>query len=206
MFDSIYSWCKDCTELTVEITYTGEPCKLKAKSNFDVVENEIDRCAYEDLLPYTNWMKSLKSLSLIKLGFFDNYDDPSYRVRSLRCRLLDRLLHSMFSNGPSPESLERLWINGFYYSLEPILPIAASLKAFHGDADKLFDLDAYELFRDLEQFAEFDCFLSLAHLPNLKTVYGYLGDDNEAEEVIISFHLVFGRVNIKKNNTSHFHF
>ncbi len=92
--------------------------------------------------------------------------------------LLDHLLYKLFSSEPSPSSLEHLWIKRFAYSLEPILAIAPSLKAFHGDSFELFNTDgAYERFRDLEQFGGFDFYApQLAHLRNVKTAYGHFNE------------------------------
>ena len=179
LYPYIFSWCSICTDLIIKITYTGRGSESPHLSFLTLptlpFENEIDRVVRQDLLPLTDWMKSLQSLVLIKLGLFtpeNSYDQAS----SL---LLDHLLYKLFSSEPSPSSLEHLWIKRFAYSLEPILAIAPSLKAFHGDSFELFITDgAYERFRDLEQFGGFDFYApQLAHLPSVKTAYGFFTEE-----------------------------
>jgi len=138
---------------------------------------EADRIVREELLPETIWIKSLRSLILINPGKFENCD-----IGRVRCRLLDRLLYSMFANGPSPASLECLWIQDFYYSLDMVKPILPSLKAFRANPFELYNNDAYEVLGDLEHLGGFDFFVPLTHLLNLKTVFGYFGCDSSEDE------------------------
>ena len=180
LYPYIFSWCMICTDLTIKIAYTGKRSGSPYPSFSSLVptlpfENEVDRVVRQDLIPLTDWMKSLQSLALIKLGLFtpENDDDQ------VSCRLLDHLLYRMFSSGPRPSSLVHLWIRQFAYFLEPILAIAPSLKTFHGDSFELFVIDgAYERFRDLEQFGGFDFYApQLTHLPNVKTAYGHFTEE-----------------------------
>lgn len=141
---------------------------------------EVDRIVQEELLSETVWMKSLQSLTLMKHGLFENYGDTC----KIRCRLLDHLLHTMFTNDPIPDSLERLWIHHFYFPLDMVMLIAPSLKAFKGYVSDILDNDAYGWFRDLEHFSGLDFCIPMDHLPNLKTACGYFRvDDDDPEEV-----------------------
>jgi len=136
---------------------------------------EVDRIVPERLLPETVWIKSLRSLTLFNQGKFRNFSDGS-----VRCRLLDQLLYSMFTNGQSPASLEHLWIQYFYFSLDMVVPILPSLKAFRAINFELYNNDAYERLGDLEHFGGLDFFVPMTHLPNLKTAHGnfdFLGDE-----------------------------
>jgi len=134
---------------------------------------EVDRHVREDLLPKTDWMKSLQSLSVIKLGFFEDYifdDDEA------RCLLLDHLFDRMFSSEPtSPNSLLYLWIHGFHFSLNSVLPIAPSLKAFRVNPFS-HNTGGYEILRNLEHFGGFPLFAPLPHPLNVKTAYGLTED------------------------------
>jgi len=179
LYPYIFSWCSICTDLAIKITYTGRGSESPHFSFLTLptlpFENEVDRVVRQDLLPLTDWMKSLQSLVLIKLGLFTS-ENSYYQASSL---LLDHLLYKLFSSEPSPSSLVHLWIKDFSYSMEPILTIAPSLKTFHGDCFELFITDgAYERFRDLEQFGGFDFYApQLAHLPNVKTACGHFIED-----------------------------
>lgn len=161
------------------------------------LEKEIDRIVREELLPETNWMKYLQSLTLVNSGLFQNCEGYNGKVR---CRLLDRLLYSMFTRDDSAAmrlaSLEHLWIDCFYFSLDMVMPTLPSLKAFQGNGDLLDTDDDYERFRDLEHFAGPDFSVPLAHLPNLKTVYGcyyfdYLSSEDEDLNVVDGEEVLF---------------
>jgi len=171
--------------LSIEINFTGEDIEWEpfvTLSPRSPLENEIDRIVREELLPETNWMKNLQSLTLVNSGLFDNCERDNGKVR---CRLLDQLLYSMFASEPSPASLEHLWIHDFYFSLDMVMPTLPSLKAFRGHGDLLDTDDDYERFRDLEHYAGLDFSEPLARLPNLKTAYGYFGlHFGEDEEVL----------------------
>lgn len=159
----------------IEITYTGEDTTYEPDANLSPIEVEVDRVVREELLPETGWMKSLRSLTLFNHGKFQNCSDYG----TVRCRLLDQLMYSMFTSGPYPTSLERLWIY-FYFSLDIVKPILPSLKAFRANSFELYNNDAYELFGDLEHLGGGDFFVPMTHLPNLKTAHGnfdFLGDE-----------------------------
>lgn len=140
------------------------------------LQNEVERYVREDVLPHMGWMTSLKSLFLLKLGRFYNLE--GIYVRS---RLLDHLLQQMFSSGPLPISLVRLWVREFYFSpgLAPVLAIAPSLKAFCEDPSRLSPL---ERFLDIEYLGCTE-FSPLAHLAHLKSADGDFSDDRHQEEV-----------------------
>jgi len=158
--------------LTVEITYTGDSI-YKDDSAFpaefppSTFENEVDRFVREDLLPKTEWMKSLQTLVLIKLGGFENFEDEIFNgVCNVRCLLLDHLLNRMFSIGPIPTSLEHLWIHDFHYFLELVPPIIPPLKAFR-EYDSYLHPNSDE-FRVLEQYGACDFSVSLSHLQRVE--------------------------------------
>ena len=142
-------------------------------------QNEVERYVREDVLPHMGWMASLKSLFLLKLGPFYNLE--GIYVRS---RLLDHLLEQMFSIGPLPTSLVRLWVREFYFSpgLAPVLAIAPSLKAFCEDRSRLSPLELHERFLEIEHLGSTE-FTPLAHLAHLKSADGDFSDDRHQEEV-----------------------
>lgn len=124
------SWCRDCKELTVEITYSGDTFNRNKEGGTEYswqdvplssFEEEIKQRVEEDFFPHLDWMFSLKKLMFIKLGDINIYED----VQSL---LLENLLNWLISKERPFDSLHHLWIQGFnsphlYNSL--LLPVDA---------------------------------------------------------------------------------
>lgn len=161
-------------ELTVDITYDGKSDQYRWDGGFTYI-TEVERHVQEHLSRLI-WMKSLKSLVLLKHGPFTNVHNS---VHSL---LLDRLLFWMFSSDPHPpHSLIRLWIQQFHFPiglLHSIALIAPSMKAFR--VDNLDRLIIHQDFRDVEHISWIEL-NSLNHLPLLKSAHGWIS--GEPQEV-----------------------
>jgi len=185
-----YSFCRQCTELKIEVSYIGEiPTRVdKYDSDEDMhpMDQELDRQVRQLLIPKLGWMKSLQSFVLIKLGPFENY-----YYNTVRSRSLDILLNWMFSVGEPPQSLERLWIQDFYFcpGRDAIWPISHRLRAYRTDPSRGKRSEYPEFHRDLEHFGGLVDFSDgeLNYLPNLKSAYGSyrgLSPWNDTEKVI----------------------
>jgi len=70
------SWCRDCKELTLEITYSGDTFNRNKEGGAEYswqdvplssFEEEIKQRVEEDFFPHLDWMFSLKKLMFIKL-------------------------------------------------------------------------------------------------------------------------------------------
>jgi len=170
------SWCGDCcSDLTVEISYDGEPWRYsQAVGEEDVpLQTELQRRLREDLLPNMEWMAtSLRSITLLQLGPAWNFE------QQIRSRLLDNLFYWMFSEKRRPQSLSCIWISDFYFPhelIDSVLLNAPQLKVFRAinhPEDLEFLIGKYSRFRDVEIFGGLR-FLPLDHLHKLKTAYGY---------------------------------
>ena len=115
------SWCRDCVDFVVEITYTGE----RFERNFwfdnpnEAAEGEVIRVLSQELIPKMDWMKkSLESLVVIKRGPFGSPrsgldpDDEDHRllVQSL---MLSHLIYWLFNDESLPQSLRNVWVQDF---------------------------------------------------------------------------------------------
>jgi len=164
--------------LTVDITYDGEFSEYDEETELTVYEVDVERHFYVEILPRLTWMKSLKSLVLLKHGSFYNWGEDS-----VRSRLFDHLFEWMFGDDPHlPNSLARLWVLCFNFPPTLVGPtIAPSLKAYLVD-ETVEEPQNYDNFRDVEHIG-FLRFGSLNHLPNLKSAYGFFEEHSDAQEV-----------------------
>ncbi len=119
-----YSWCQVCTELKIEVTYTGESIteyesELEEEEEYVLpqIEGSIIEEVFENVLQDLSWMdETLQSLRMVKLGPFENFEN------CVRSRLLDKLFESITCS-----SVVHLLVDDFYFSpseyfLEPIAP------------------------------------------------------------------------------------
>lgn len=165
--------CRDCVDLSVEITYTGEPFDYSTSGpwvNPALQFTDLSQFIRETIYPHLGWMKNLNSLVLTKLGpFLTASEDHSY-VNSL---MLNELLGWLFSGEEAPRSLQHLWIQNFCFRPTGSLQFcASSLKTCQvGEAGLEFNYDG---FPNLEILAamNFSPESPLLHLPNLKYAYG----------------------------------
>lgn len=161
--------CRDCVELSVEITYTGEefgyPDTIPYVRPIDRF-NDVRQFIRETIYPHLGWMKSLKSLVLIKLGSL-HYSSGIGYVTSF---MLDDLLVWLLSEERAPRSLQHLWIQGFDFrpEYESIYFCAPSLKSCGVEACQ--EDEDFVPFPNLENIAQmrFTVGCPLLHLPNLK--------------------------------------
>jgi len=165
--------CRDCVDLSVEITYTGEPFDYPAATPWvHPLFKFTDLCRFiqETIYPHLGWMKSLKSLVLTKLGPFHTASEDHGYVYSL---MLNELLGWLFSEEGAPLSLQHLWIQSFCcHSIRSLEFCASSLKTCQvGEVGRKFN---YNSFPNLEILAEieFSHEFPLLPLPNLKYAYG----------------------------------
>ena len=66
--------CRDCIDLSVEITYTGAYYEYPDYFPTDIFDDAQQLCRRE-IYPRLSWMSSLKSLVLVKLGDFQTAND-----------------------------------------------------------------------------------------------------------------------------------
>jgi len=179
--------CRDCVDLSVEITYTGEPFDYPTSASAPWVNpalqfTDLSRFIQETIYPHLGWMKSLKSLVLTKLGPFHTASEEHGYVYSL---MLNELLGWLFSEEEAPRSLQHLWIQHFCCrSIRSLQFCAPSLKTCQvGDIGRQFNYDG---FPNLEVLGEIDFSheVPLLHLPNLKYAYGlcYFEEDESVSQ------------------------
>jgi len=160
--------------LTIDISYDGKFYEYEEEAELSAYAGDVERHFNEEILPRLTWMKSLKSLVLLKHGPF--YNSANIWVRS---RLLDHLFQWMFGDDPHlPNALTRLWVFCFHIPPGLVGPtILPSLKAYLAP-EMIKEPPNCDEFRDVEQIG-FVQFGSLTHLPNLKSASGWFekGDD-----------------------------
>lgn len=110
----ISRYCRDCKDLAIEVTYTGQRKSHLDKD--DEIQEIRDRYEYKnraktDWFPHLGWMKSLKSLVLIKLGPYSTYSSGTRVLSHLLASLLEHLFPCM--GNPAPRPLQRVWIQDF---------------------------------------------------------------------------------------------
>lgn len=117
----LYSFCCDCTDLIIEITYSGLPGNPQQSIADVFLEKMVQafaehqaKVAFErDWLPKLAWMKYLKSLVLIKLGPGATSMAGSRVISILLDSLTCRYLFPRREKKQTLRPLERLWIQGF---------------------------------------------------------------------------------------------
>jgi len=171
----ISSMCRDCVELSVEIIYSGADFQYPS-SYRDPVEqfNNLQQFIRESIYPHLDWMTSLTSLVLVKLGEFKTSDEFSSEVRSL---MLDDLFSWLFCDERAPSSLRHLWIQGFCFDPDSTTILASAPSLMSHQVEETGEIDKQEPFHGfpkLEYIAkmEFSELCSLLHLPNLKYAHG----------------------------------
>lgn len=168
--------------------YGGKPDQYQEQAEFSPYEAEIERYVQENLFPRLIWMKSLQKLVLTNRGFSSNFAHGC-----VRSRLLDLLLHWMFSNDPRPpQALTHLWVQHFYFPTSLLNSIAENvpiMKVFRADMPSNgFSIYRSE-FRDLEHLSWIDLD-SLDHLRHLKSVHGSFS--GEPQQVLCLFNFILG--------------
>ncbi len=170
----LFSWCRDCVELTVEVTYAGDDFDREDGSgsfSFEVPLTSAQKKIKQkinDLFPKLEWMSSLKKLELIKLGRFTTLPEFYFIVRSL---LLEDLFDWFLVKERERSSLECLWIQDF---LSPMLfkfhlLNDSALKSYYVKSEEHDNPNkAYSRFCNIEHLAGVDITHPLAKLPNLK--------------------------------------
>ncbi len=183
--------CRDCVDLSVEITYTGDDFKYPSTYpwvNPAIQFNDLSQFIRETIYPHLGWMKSLRSLVLIKLGpFVASIEGRSY-VDSF---MLNHLLAWLFSEERAPRSLQHVWIQDFCFEpgYQTLQYCAPSLKTCQigecADGKDFADFPNLEIIAQM-QFSQ-EC--SLLHLPNLKYVYGlcYFQVDETVSQYLLQF-------------------
>ena len=169
--------CRDCVDLSVEITYTGEPFDYRAAIPWvDPVLKFTDLCWFiqETIYPHLGWMKSLKSLVLTKLGPFLSAGETHGYVNSL---MLNELLGWLFTEEEAPLSLQHLWIQHFCCGYISFQFGAHSLKTcLVREVRERCNFEPCNGSSNIEILAEMDFSTnstnSLLHWPNLKYAYG----------------------------------
>ena len=69
------SYCQKCIDLTIiDITYDGEFSEFEEETESSAYEDDVER-HFTKILPSLTWMKSLKSLVLLKHDPFYNWDE-----------------------------------------------------------------------------------------------------------------------------------
>lgn len=169
------SMCRDCVELSVEIIYSGTEFEYPRGHRNPVEQfKDLQQFIRESIYPHLNWMTSLTSLVLIKLGDFQTADEPFGFVRSF---MLDDLCSWLFCVERAPSSLRHLWIQDFCFDLDRTTG-SASAQSFIsyqiGDTSEMYEQEPFHGFPKLEYIAkmEFSEPCSLLHLPNLKYAHG----------------------------------
>lgn len=176
--------CRDCVELGVEISYTGEEFEYPSSYPRDPAAQfaDVKQFIRDSIYPHLGWMSSLKSLVLTKLGPFAN------TLRShVQSFMLDDLLTWLFSEQTPPCTLRHLWIQDFCFQprFQTVRVSAPSLKSYQieeYDNETNGEAPAFAAFPRLEFVAkiEFSNQCLLLHLPNLKYAQGSCTDENEA--------------------------
>ncbi len=182
-----FSTCHDCTDLAVEVTYTGkpEPPLAPFSETFEQfqAQQRVKEAVERDWLPQLAWMKNLKSLVLVKLG--------SYATRGAGERVISILLDSLTcrylfpdrEKKQNPRPLQRLWIQDFEVHRCAALKYVSSdnlLSYRSGDCDA--KKEKYESFPNLEHLGgmigiEFT--LPLSSLKKLKYASGRSMEDGK---------------------------
>ena len=111
------SFCRDCTDLAIEITYTGKTLPpeddIREKMKHLMTEQRVKQAIEKDWLPQLDWMKSLKSLVLVKLGPCASSDAGVRMISILLDSLTCRYLFPHREEKEPPRPLEHLWIQNF---------------------------------------------------------------------------------------------
>lgn len=180
--------CRDCVDLSVEITYTGADYEYPDYYPTDIFDNAQQLCRRE-IYPRLSWMSSLKSLVLVKLGDFQTGNELIGLVRSL---MLDNLLSWLFNEEPVPSSLQHLWIQDFCFKPEyqTIRASSPSLISYQIEdtGEIISENQPFSSFPNLEALAKIEFFenCSLHYLPNLKYAHGSCFYNNEEVRTIIN--------------------
>jgi len=167
--------CRDCVELNVEIIYSGADFQYPGSYRHPVEEfKDLQQFIRESIYPHLDWMTSLTSLVLVKLGDFQTADESLGVVRSF---MLDDLFSWLFCNERVPTSLRHLWVQGFYFEPESTAILASAPSLMSHQVDETFEMykkEPFNGFPKLEYIAKMDFFeqCSLLHLPNLKYAHG----------------------------------
>ncbi len=179
------SFCQDCTELTVEVIYTGASCKYnKPNGPWSRLESEIMTITHDFHANCISWMKNLRSLVLIKLGPFkhSHIDNEKNIVHS---RLLTSFLMSVFPE-LNQHRLVRLWIHdfcfhpGFMNHLGAFDPLMTTYRVNSATAINYFMPD----FLAMEQLEAISYpLVHVANLLNLKSAHGIHYDSRHPNEV-----------------------
>ena len=108
--------CRDCVELSVEIIYSGRNFQYPGYYQDSVSQfTTVKQFIRESIFPHLDWMTSLTSLVLVKLGEFHTSDESLGVVRSL---MLDGLFSWLFCDERAPSSLRHFWIQEFCFDPE----------------------------------------------------------------------------------------
>ncbi len=163
----------------------------------------------DNLLDKMDWVVNLKTLVLVKFGFFSSVGwNDSLLVRSL---VLNQLLSWIFSSRRKPVSLRNIWIQRFETSIAPIniwkttLPMTSyfveNKPIYFGEADAMdiddqswfskhyIDITPDERFSHLEHLAQLkmehepDDAAASDYLPNLKYARATCDDTDDGRRV-----------------------
>jgi len=169
--------------LTVEVTYTGErESQLDKHVTYPEIRAQHDfrESVEKDWFPKLAWMKSLKSLVLVKLG--------PYATKNAGTRVLSRLLVSLLSgflfpmDKPAPRALQRVWIQDLeVYPCSPLKYASPEHLLSYRSGDSGNE-EHYEAFNSVEHLAGkmgINCSRPLPKLSKLKFATGRSYDSQE---------------------------
>jgi len=147
----------------------SDPCP---RLEDDARENWLE--SWEEFLPHYGWMAHLKNLVILT--------QPSHVEDEFALVFIREWLSKI--QGDSLDSLERLWVDKHYNSLESEMtgPVVKSLFIQNCDWPGNFVLEE-DRFSLLEHLADTNEFDGLEHLPHLK----YIRGDCRDLEVLYSF-------------------
>ncbi len=188
----ISSYCRDCTDLAIEITYTGKT--LSRYDGFSKVMmhhrtgDRLRQAVVRDWLPQLDWMKFLKSLVLVKLGPCATYGAGVCVISILLYSLIGYLFPH--DKKPTPRPLQCVWIHNFQVNSSRAFEYANPeyLQCFKtGDVDA--DQENYESFFNLENLdGTVGHDLSESLLKKMSKLKYYCGRGYKDEDVNVQDH------------------
>lgn len=161
-------WCHRCLDLHIEIAYTEDYFSYGPYGREDYDEAVVEH-ARLNLLPYLDWMASLKSLVILKRGCGMSTNYPDECVKELLNWIFPRY---------GMRRLERLWIqeSDVYQVLSRDQITTASLKSLLLGSQLRFQIDD-EQFRLLQHLGGVG-FTAFSRLPEIRYIRGYCIDNN----------------------------
>ena len=192
-YNILYSLCRDCTDLTLEVTYTGKPVspfdgegatfeQFQSKHLFKVSAEEW----LSKMQSRLAWMKSLESLVLIKLGPYATFDAGERVISLLLDSLVRGYLFPRLEQNQNP--LRWLWIQNFeVYRFPALIYCPDSLQSYRsGDCGDIEDkkFESYCNIQHLGGNMGIDFSHPLPSLQKLKYVSGNSYDDGKVNHAL----------------------